>query len=167
MLVAIGWALGGCEEMETGWNLRHDQPEEASIEVPEPIHLLLPKEISIHPFTGTRTFDEAGGVRGIDVRIEARDYFGDPSKAFGLFRFELYHFRPHQQDPKGALIATWEVDLLEPRDNLLHWTIHRTYEFKLLWDQPIPVGQRFVLRVILASPFTQRLFAERVFVAGQ
>ena len=36
------------------------------------------------------------------------------------------------------------------------------------WDlNPIPVGQRFVLVAVFTSPFTQRLFAERVFVSGQ
>lgn len=136
--------------------------------VPSPISLLLPREIRIHPFTGARTFDEAGGIKGIDVRIEAVDTYGDATKAFGDFRFELYAYKPNSSDPKDARIAAWAVSLMEPKDNLVHWdNITRTYEFKLQWDKPIAVGQRFVLNAIFASPFTERLFTERVFISGQ
>ena len=143
-------------------NPKVDQP------VPAPIDLLLPKEISIHPFTGMRAFDDAGGVKGIDVRIEAKDSYGDTTRAYGDYRFELYTFRPNSTDPKDARIAAWDVALADPLANRIHWDhITRTYKFRLQWDQPIPVGQRFVLSVIFSSPFTQRLFAERVFISGQ
>jgi len=138
------------------------------MEVPSPINLLLPRKIRIHPFTGTRTFDQAGGIRGIDVRIEALDATDDSTKAYGDFRFELYAFRPNSLDPKGKLLAVWDVSLSKPQENLLHWdSIIRAYKFKLQWDQPIPVGRRFVLVAIFSSPFTERLFDQRVFVAGQ
>ena len=137
-------------------------------QVPYPVSLMLPKSIHIHPFTGMRTFDEVGGVRGIDARIEARDAYGDTTRAFGDFRFELYSFRPNSLDPKNKKIASWDVSLLDSKDNNLHWDgITRTYKFKLQWDQPIPVGQQFVLVTVFSSPFTERLFSERVFVSGQ
>jgi len=153
-----GWSVGGVAPQPA---------DEGSVKVPQPINYLLPKAISIHPFTGMRNFDEAGGLRGIDVRVEAKDAFGDAGKAFGKFLFQLYEFRPQNSDPKGTLIMTWEEDLLDAQKNLLHWNIHRTYEFKLLWNSPIPVGQKFVLEVIFSSPFTQRLTDERVFISGQ
>jgi hypothetical protein len=136
--------------------------------VPYPVSLLLPKDVRIHPFTGTRTFDEAGGVKGVEVRIEAIDHYGDSTKAFGDFRFELYTYRSNNPDPKDQRIAVWEVPLGDAEQNLIHWdNITRTYKFKLQWDQSIPVGQRFVLATVFSSPFTERLFAERVFVSGQ
>jgi len=139
-----------------------------SMQVPEPIHLLLPQAIRIHPFTGTRIFDEAGGIRGIDVRIEAIDAYGDSTKAFGRFHFALHEYRPGKPDPKGRRIATWEEDLLEPKKNLIHWdNITRAYKFKLQWYRPIPVGSRFILVASFSSPFTERKFAERAFVSGQ
>ena len=136
--------------------------------VPSPLDLLLPREIRIHPFTGTRTFDKTGGIRGIDVRVEAIDAYGDTTKAFGDFRFELYTFTPNSEDNKGVMLATWDVSLSQPRPNLIHWDkITRTYKFKLQWDQAIPVGQKFVLVAVLSSPYTPRLFAQRAFVSGQ
>jgi hypothetical protein len=137
-------------------------------QVPQPISLMLPKSIAIHPFTGMRVFDDAGGVKGIDVRIEAKDSYGDSTRAFGDYRFELYTFRPNSLDPKDAQIATWEVPLTDPKVNRLHWdNITRTYKFRLQWNQPIPVGQHFVIVVVFSSPLTERMFAERVFVSGQ
>ena len=32
---------------------------------------------------------------------------------------------------------------------------------------PIPVGRKFVLQAVFTSPFTERMFAERVFISGQ
>ncbi len=152
-----------------GWNSgTKASPAEPRQAVPKPINLILPRSIRIHPFTGTRTFDEAGGIKGIDVRIEARDAYGDAAKAFGSFRFEMYEFVPNSLDPKGNRIATWQEDLLKPKKNLLHWDkITRTYEFKLQWNQPIPVGRRFVLLAFFSSPFTERFSDERIFISGQ
>ena len=144
------------------------KPERADIAVPEPIHLLLPQAIRIHPFTGMRTFDETGGVKGIDVRIEALDAYGDPTKAFGKFQFTLYQFRTDSPNHRGPRIATWEEDLLAPKQNLVHWdNITRTYVFKLQWFRAIPVGSKFLLVASFDSPFTQRKFAERDFISGQ
>ncbi len=156
--------LGGCEN---GSPMRATtQPAVRKVE--PPLGLLLPREIRIHPFTGTRTFDEAGGVRGVDVRIEAVDAYGDTGKAFGEFRFELFTYMANSENNRGQLLATWDVSLMDPKANLLHWDkITRTYKFKLQWDQPIPVGQRFVLAAVLSSPYTERLFAQRTFISGQ
>ncbi len=140
----------------------------AEQEVPHPVNLMLPKSIRITPFTGMRAFDDAGGVKGIDVHIEAKDTYGDTTRAFGDFRFELYEFKPNSLDPKGAKLGSWDVPVLKPDDNRRHWDpIHRAYEFKLQWDQPIAVGRRFVLVAVFDSPFTDRIFNERVFVSGE
>ena len=167
--------LAGCETITAGLeelgNLSVESQGSATGEpqkVPSPINLLLPRKVRIHPFTGTRTFDQAGGVRGIDVRIEARDAFDDPTKAFGDFRFELYSYRPYSPDPRGQRIASWHESLMATKKNLRHWDgIAKRYQFKLVWDQPIPVGDRFVLAATFTSPFTDRLFDQRVFVSGQ
>ncbi len=170
--LALLLAAAGCTDGDVGLGAAPaTQPGNgggASQAVPAPIDLLLPQRIRIHPFTGTRTFDAAGGVRGIDVRIEATDAFEDPTKAFGDFRFELYTHEAHGPDPKGRRIAVWRVSLLEARQNVLHWDgIAKRYQFKLKWTHPIPVGQQFVLTATFTSPFSRRLFDERVFVSGQ
>ncbi len=140
----------------------------ATVGVPEPINLLLPQSIRVHPFTGTRDFGKNGGVRGLEVRIEALDAYRDAAKAFGNFRFELYKHREENPDGKGERISSWEVDLLDPQDNVVHWDkVHRNYLFKLQWDKPIPVGKRFMLAVVFESPYTERLFDERIFISGK
>jgi hypothetical protein len=139
----------------------------AARRVPAPLDLLLPKAIRIHPFTAMRVLEEAGGVTGVDARVEALDGYGDSGKAFGKFRFELYSFRPNNPDPKGERLGVWSADVEKPRVNRDHWNkVHRTYQFKLRWGQPIPAGQRFVLLAVFESRFTGRLFDERVFIAG-
>ena len=80
----------------------------------------------------------------------------------------MFQFARNSVDHKGKRIATWEESLLEPKKNLIHWDkITRTYEFKLQWDRPIAVGRRFVLVAVFSSPFSDRMFAERVFVSGE
>ncbi len=152
----------GCNGLEP-WT-----PDDVRTEVPEPIDLLLPQEVRLHPFTGTRMFDAAGGVSGIDVRVEAIDAYGDASKAFGEFRFELYTFDASRPGHRGRQMDVWTVSVDDPKDNRAHWnSISHTYQFKLSWRTPIPVGQKFVLRAIFQSRFTDRLFDEREFVSGQ
>lgn len=175
----VAWAalfaavVGGCEpdkiDLAPPWaNPSDTQPEPAAQPVPKPLHLLLPQAVRIHSFTGMRTFNEAGGVQGIDVRIEALDAYGDSTKAFGTFRFALYPYRPNLPNKRGQRIATWEEDLLEPRKNALHWDrITQAYQFRLQWNRPVPVGNRYLLTATFTSPFSLRKFAEREFVAGE
>ncbi len=163
-------ALASCTGEGARWTTTQPTtgPAGGSAKVPPPIHLLLPKAIRIHPFTGTRVFGEAGGVTGIDVRIEAIDGYGDANKAFGRFRFELFRLKPDSRDPKGQRLAVWSVAADSPKTNRPHWDgITRTYQFKLAWGESIPVGQKFVLLAVFDSRFTDRFMDERVFVSGQ
>jgi len=137
-------------------------------EVPYPIRLLLPEEIQIDSFTGTRTFDKAGGIKGIHVRVKALDAYGDVTKAFGKFRFELYRLRTNSADRNGEALGRWNVDLSDPKVNIRHWdNIPPGYKFRLQWSRSIPVGEKFMLVTVFSSPFTERIFAERVFLSGQ
>lgn len=161
LLSLAGWSLivaslAGCDGQPAGRQ-----------SVPPPVDLLLPREIRIHSFTTAKVFEEDGS-KGIEVHIEARDAFGDPTKAFGDYRFELYEFRPQHPQPKGAMLASWTEKLGDPKDNALHWRrVSRTYVFNLRYDRPMPPGRKFILEATYSSPFTDRLFAEREFVAGR
>lgn len=154
---------GGCDgQHRPGYP--SDGPQR--VEIPEPVNALLPRQILIHPFTGTSVFSEAGDIKGIDVRIEARDAYGDNTKAFGQFRFELYHFKPNSLDPKGALIAVWNENIDNLKKNRLHWKkVHKLYQFKLALSQAISSQTKFVLAAVFQSRFTDRLFDERVFIS--
>jgi hypothetical protein len=163
MTVAAAVLLAGC-----------DNPSytRAQVQIPKPINMLLPQQVRIHSFTGSRVFGAEGGVTGIDVRVEALDGFGDATKAFGRFRFELFHYQADSANPKGLRIAVWnsekDLDLTDVERNRQHWnSIFRTYQFKLGWTENIPIGKKFVLVTTFESPFTERLTDERVFVSGQ
>jgi len=175
-------AVGGCDSAWNpgNWFRKSGRPRpttapaprlHARVAVPRPVSLLLPKSIRIvHPFTETRTFDEAGGVKGIDASVEVFDHFHRSTMAFGDFRFELYSFRDNSLDPKRKLKSVWEIEpsMMDPRENLRYWNrSQQMYEFKLQWGKPIPVGQKFVLAAVFTSPFTDRLIAERVFTSGE
>ncbi len=134
--------------------------------VPAPIDLLLPRSIDIHPFTQTGRFDT--GDAGIHARVQAKDAYGDATKAFGQFRFALHRFRPHHPTRRGSLVAQWEIDVSEPEQNVLHWDRHtRSYEFKLGGNPSMPPGRRFLLVATFASRFTPRLNAERELIVGE
>jgi hypothetical protein len=170
---------GGCTNMSRWFGgadtppLSTDNPavrEYTPIDVPKPVNLLLPTSINIHPFTITRTFDDAGGIKGVDVRVEAFNAFHEATKAFGSFRFEIYTHQSNNLEPKGDLRGVWEIEpaLLDAKENMRYWNrSQQMYEFKLQWAKPIPVGQKFVLVAVFTSPFTRRLTTQRIFTSGQ
>jgi len=136
--------------------------------VPAPLDRLLPQKIRIHSFTRTGVLEnDEGGVKGIDVRIQAIDAFGDATKAFGQFRFELFRHKPNAADPRGPRLAVWTADVASFDANRRHWNnIMRTYQFKLGWDEAVPVGRKLVLTATFNSPFTDRLSDQYEFVSG-
>lgn len=135
--------------------------------MPASLEAMLPAKITIHPFTGTRTFSDLGGINGIDMRVQAFDRFGDATKAFGTFRFELYRYEPREADPRGERIGVWAVNMEDPKQNLAHWdNISRIYQFRLGWDKPIPVGEKFVVDAVFSGPYGPRLFDRHIFLSG-
>jgi hypothetical protein len=168
LLVFLATALlGGCEDLRGAFQ-SVDPVDPGSVQIPRPLSLLLPKSLHIHPFTGTRTFDESGGLSGLEVLVTPRDAYNDPTKAFGTFLFELYEFQPNNPDPAGRRIAWWEgVSIMDPQANRVHWDdFSRAYKFKLALEQSVAVGRRLVLRVYFTSPYSERLTDTRQFVAG-
>lgn len=160
LLASVG--PGGCTGTEFG-----AEPVAQATTGPA-AEVLLPQRIRIHPFTGTREFDPNGGISGIEARIEAIDAFGDSTKALGEFRFELFRFAAHEADPRGERIGVWVRDLSDVEENRLYWdSLSRTYQFRLAWTEAVPVGQKFVLLTVFASPGQPRLFDQRVFVSGE
>ena len=140
------------------------RPPAGRIRVPEPIDLLLPKKISIHSFSGRRWLDKDKRVRGVDVQVEVTDSYGGATKAFGTFRFEMYAYRSNNADPKGLQVTMWEIPVLDAKTNLVHWDgLTRKYRFRLQWDRPLAPGEPFILEAVFSSPFTERLFDERLF----
>jgi hypothetical protein len=135
---------------------------------PDVHRMLLPQSIQVSGQTGWRQFGEAGDVEGIEAQIEAIDHFGERTRAFGTFQFELYLHRDHQADPRGKRIAFWAVDVTTTECNLEYWDrLFRAYRFPLRWDKPIAAGRKLVLHVRFSPQGGgDRLFANRVLVSG-
>ena len=137
-------------------------PPPGDVPVPEPLNLLLPKRMRIHPFSDVTVAPD--GTWRIEVRIEAVDAFGDATKMFGEFRFEAYALKPVSTELKGRLMETWDASIMTGKANLVHWdSITRTYVFKLDWDKPSADKQPFVMRAVFASKFSKRFLAEMTF----
>lgn len=163
MCLTATLTLAGCVDLDSMSKGYQPDPLET---VPAPVDLLLPRALQIHPFTQTGLFDT--GDAGIHARVQALDAYGDPTKAFGQFRFALHKFRPHHPTRRGDLIAQWEIDVSNPEQNLLHWDRHtRSYEFKLGGNPRMPTGQRMILVASFSSRFTPRLTADREIIVGE
>ena len=160
--VLAAGVLGGCQSSPNVIDPYLAGPQAAQGKVPRPVDLLLPQKIRIHPFTTLHTLEDRN-VRGIEARVEALDAFGDPTKAFGDVRFELYDYRPNSPDNKGKRLNVWQVGIGDPGSNMAHWDhVTRSYLFKLELTKQTEPAERYVLVAVFASPYTQRLFAEHV-----
>ena len=165
--VAAG-VWGGCQSSPNVIDPYLAGPRAAQGKVPRPVDLLLPQNIRIHPFTTLQTL-EGRDVMGIEAHMEALDAFGDPTKAFGDVRFELYEFQANSPDNKGKRLNVWLVGIGDAANNMVHWDrVTRSYLFKLELTSQVKLGktsgpaERYVLVAVFASPYTQRLFAEHV-----
>ena len=163
--------LAGCEDRlrraGTFSPMPGEVPQDVSYPrqtVPSPLSELLPRSIQIHEFTAVERFSAA--KQGVNVRLQCTDGFGSRTKAFGRYRFELREFVPAEPTKAGALIRWWVVDLMDVSRNKQHWqNTLMLYEFKLECDQPLATNGKYVLVAAFESPYTERLFTERVFVA--
>ena len=167
LVVSVVCTLGfftGCDWVR--WSSRGTSNTADRIKIPPPINALLPQRIEVHPFTRIGVLSERGDIHGIDLCIRAVDSYGDATKAFGKFRFELYQFKPGSPDPKGALLAVWNENIETLKENRRYWdNISRTYRFKLAWDRETLPSEKFVIVVIFQSRYSDRLFAQRVISA--
>lgn len=124
-LLLIG--VGGCYELKQRNGFDFCCPDAFRVE-----------EVRLNAsFTQLRTSDKnLKSPDTVDVFVELRDQFGDPIKATGKFRFEIYMYK-HQAstDHRGQrfpLKGLQWVDLTDPPLNQEHWDkITRCYRFVL------------------------------------
>jgi len=130
-----------------------------------PLDEYLPVTLKVHSFT--RIGDFEGEDFGIEAYIQAIDSWGEPTKAFGNFRFELYEFQSFETEKKGNMLDKWEVYISQAEDNRSFWHHHtRSYHFMLRTGQRIPIGTKVILRMIFDSPFSDRIITEKTFHSG-
>lgn len=101
----------------------------------------------IHPiFTQLKDWTGDGRPDGIEALVEFQDPFGDPTKASGTIRFELYDYVQGVPDPKGARAANpWIGSLASQEDQKARWNrTSRTYSFQLGMNN-FPAGKAHIL----------------------
>lgn len=87
----------------------------------------------IHP-TFTQVKEWTGGKTpdGVEAIVEFDDQFGDPTRAAGTIRFELYNFQADDPDHRGHRLAIWSATLGDKDDQIGHWDpAARGYAFQL------------------------------------
>ena len=91
---------------------------------------------------------------GIDAYVELKDPYGDPIKALGQFRFELFKYRPAFSDPRGKRFEDEGIQLVDLTDietNQQQWdSITRSYEMKV----KLPSSAAHLKQIVLQVTFT-------------
>lgn len=124
----------------------------------------LPTQIEILPFTKPASFDARGLPDGINAVIRPLDSLGQPAKAYGSVRFELYTFVPASGLEKGKQLMVWSQDLSTPTDQRKYWdSVTQSYQFQLLWHQPLEPNKKYVLQVVYENPAGTRLSSDYTF----
>jgi len=160
VLKPTGFATGG-----------PDLPEPAGgmVPVPEWATMFAPRTLVIGFFTRSKDFDGVPGPDGLEVRLQPLDQFGDPTKAVGAYRIEVFEHRTRTGEKRGSRLGHWFVSVLDAKVNRRYYDpVDRSYVFPLLWDKEIPPGTPVIVQATYYPPggFTEKLFAQRLIRIG-
>ncbi len=150
--------LAGCQKGQK-MNLAKLPPDKA-----EMAGYYLPSQIEILPFTKPGSFDARGLPDGINAVVRPLDVMGDPVKAYGVMRFELYSYVPSSALHKGEQLMVWTQTLNTPADQRKYWDrVTQSYQFQLAWQQPLEPNRKYVLEVVYENPAGVRLINDYEF----
>lgn len=100
----------------------------------------------------------------IEACVQLKDQFADPIKALGMFRFEIYRYRPAVSDHRGKrfiIDGKQESDLTHVNKNQKHWdSITRSYHLDLKLPPEVAKlkkNQKIVLQVTFSMGSEYRL----------
>ena len=131
--------------------------------------LFAPASLVIGFFTRSRDFDGQPGDDGLEVRLQPLDQFGDPTKAVGSYRIEVFQYRLRTSEHKGGRLGHWFISVLDTDSQRKYYDpVDRSYVFPLLWEAPIEVGAAVIVQATYYPPggFQEKLFAQRVIKIG-
>ncbi|MCP4708019.1 MAG: hypothetical protein GY869_05305 [Planctomycetes bacterium] len=98
---------------------------------------------------------QQGETPGIEVFVEVFDQFGDPIKAAGEFRFEIFRYVPAVSDQRGRRYeeqGMQEFDLTEAQINQQYWdSITLSYRMRLNLPPEATEAKHVVLQVTFIS----------------
>ncbi len=132
--------------------------------------MFAPRSLVVGFFTRSRNFDEAPGDDGLEVRLQPLDAFGDPTKAVGSYRIEVFEYRLRTGEKLGRRMGHWFVAVLDEAANRKYYDpVDRSYVFPLLWDHEMEPGSAVIVQATYYPPggFTEKLFAQRVIKIGE
>lgn len=155
--LATAMALAGCGR---GQVARIESLSDAQI-----LDLYSPKRIEILPFTKVKSFNDDLIPDGIEVALRPIDTLGDPIKAYGEFRFELYTYRPASGERAGEQLETWVQPIVSEKDQAKFWDrATSTYTFQLTWEggEFPAVDRKYILLATFQGSGEKRLTAEYV-----
>ena len=144
-------------------------PEGAAKAAPEWAGLFAPRTLVVGFFTRSKNFDETPGDDGLEIRLQPLDQFGDPTKAVGSYRIEVFTYRVRTGEKRGERLGHWFVPVLDAESNRKYYdAVDRSYVFPLLWDREIQAGASVIVQATYYPPggFTEKLFAQRVIKVG-
>ncbi len=127
-----------------------------------------PATVHIHPiFTQVEDWTEDGIPDGIEVLLELRDQFNEPTKATGRLLFELHEYRQGSLDPRGERLANpWIGSLRTLDEQSARWRrTFRAYKFQLAMPG-ISRSRHYVLSVMFRGAAGTRLF-DRIILEPQ
>ncbi|HEX4796198.1 MAG TPA: hypothetical protein VH370_20585 [Humisphaera sp.] len=122
-----------------------------------------PSSMRIHPaFTQVKDWTGDSKPDGIEVVLEMQDQFGEPTRAAGILRFELWTFREAAAERRGTQLAQpWIFQLNTRSEQNAHWNpVERGYTFQLPFDK-ISADRRYVLTAQFDRP-EGRLFDQLI-----
>jgi len=100
---------------------------------------------------GLETGEQHKPAGRVDVYVSLHDQFGDALKSLGVFRFEIFAYRPLHADPRGQrfeIDGVQEIDLREIAGNQAHWDkITQCYHIRLQRPDLPKKTSRIVLEV--------------------
>ena len=104
---------------------------------------------------------KAGDTGGIDAYVELLDQFGDPIKAVGEFRFEIFRYQPAVADRRGTRFeeeGMQEVDLRDLGVNQQYWDdITQCYRMRLKLPEEAAALRQIVLQVTFMAEGADRI----------
>jgi hypothetical protein len=145
------------------------EPEGGAAPAPKWATLFAPASLVIGFFTRSKDFDGQPGDDGLEVRLQPLDQFGDPTKAVGSYRIEVFQYRLRSSERKGTRLGHWFISVLDAESNRKYYDpVDRSYVFPLLWETPLEAGTAVIIQATYYPPggFQEKLFAQRVIKIG-
>ena len=144
-------------------------PDGGAATAPKWATLFAPTNLVIGFFTRSKDFNGDGADDGLEVRLQPLDQFGDPTKAVGSYRIEVFQYRVRTSEPRGDRLGHWFVSVLDADSSRRYYDpVDRSYVFPLQWDSAIEAGTRVIIQATYYPPagFHDKLFAQRVIKIG-